>query len=378
MQKEQNSRGTVSPVLERIQREYAELLQSTPFSLQKLFSPDGFQFDEFCRDFSPHPQSDQLKKDAEAFGQRYGTWLDNSRHYINCAWYLYPTAHFERVLTITKNLSVGFYLNDVMGRDVFNSLTPEEQCMSRKMIENMALMDHTLYTAPDAHPMELANAEILREFRDHSPKEWFTRFLRLYCYHLDITHKDRNAKALGYVPGIHEYIDNRCYYAAVHHLILWIEYSSGQFLEWDLIMRTNFYQKLQRLHWVTAAFPALANDLFSFEYEVIDNGCDSNLVMVLILNDPELSLRQAVGKAGEIVRNLVLEIQELLRYIERETEEIRPLYPDLAGQLTIHLKGIVQFVQASWLWQATSRRYKRPGSIWKETMLVPKVSSSPV
>jgi hypothetical protein len=315
-----------------------------------------------------------LKKDAEAFGQRYGTWLENSRHFINCASYLYPAAQFERVLTITKNLSIGFYLNDVMGRDVFKSLSPEQQQASRKMIDNMALLDESLSIAPNAHPLERANAELLQDFKNNSPKEWFSKFLRLYCYHLDITHKDRNADSLGYIPDIYEYMDNRCHYAAVHHLVLWVEYSSGQFLEWDLLMRTNFSQKLQRLHWVTAAFPALANDLFSFEYEVIDNGCDSNLVMVILLNDPGLPLKNAIEQASERVRSLVLEITTLLQYIRQEVEVMEGTDPELAMKLKIHLKGIEQFVQASWLWQAHTKRYKRTPSIWTETTLAGKTA----
>ena len=369
MKQETNDHVATSTILERIKIEYAELLYGSSLSLQNLFAPENFRFEEFCKNFNPHSQAEQLKKEAETFGQKYGAWLENSKHYISCAWYLYPTAHFKRVLAITKNLSIGFYLNDVMGRDVFSSLSPEDQKASRKMIENMALLDDSLSIPPNAHPLEVANAEILRDLRDNSPKEWFNKFLRLYCYHLDITHNDRNVNTLGYIPDIYEYMDNRCHYAAVHHLVLWVEFSTGNFLDWGLIMRTNFSQKLQRLHWVTAAFPALANDLFSFESEVIDNECDSNLVMIVVLNNPTLELKGAIERASEIVRNLVREIMELLNYIEQEIVQLKTIDPDLANTLTTHLESLVQFIQASWLWQVSSKRYKRGQSIWKETSL---------
>jgi hypothetical protein len=355
--------------LERIKKEYIDLLNAEPLCLERLFSPENFYFPEFCKDFRPHAESEGIKKEAEAFGRHYGAWLENSRHYINVAWYLYPSADARRALTITKNLSLGFYLNDVMGRDVFPSLPVSEQLSARQMIENMALLDETLQIRPDAHPLEVANMEVLQEFQHHSPKLWFRKFLQTYCHHLNITHRDRNAASLGYIPDLYEYIENRCHYAAVHHLVMWIEYSDANFLDWDFLARTNFYQKLQRLHWVAAAFPALANDLFSFESEVIDNDCDSNLVSVIVLNNPGLSLREAIDQAAAVVRNIVMEITELLQLITWEVNQLRHSDPDLVSMLTVHLKGITQFVQASWLWQAYSKRYKRPESIWQETKL---------
>ncbi len=356
--------------LARIKADYTDLLNAKPFCLERLFSPENFYFSEFCKHFRPHPESEGIKKAAEAFGRHYGAWLENSRHYINVAWHLYPSAHPAQALTITKNLSLGFYLNDVMGRDVFPSLPLGEQIAARQMIENMALIDDRLLIREDAHPLEVANLEILREFQLHSPKPWFNKFLQTYCYHLNITHRNRNAASLGYIPDLYEYIENRCHYAAVHHLVMWIEYSNSVFLDWEQLARTNFSQKLQRLHWVAAAFPALANDLFSFESEVIDNDCDANLVSVIALNNPDLSLREVIEQAATVVRNIVLEIIELLPLIAWEVNQLRPSDPGLASTLDIHLIGITRFVQASWLWQAHSKRYKRAESIWQETRLV--------
>ena len=46
-------------VLDRIKIEYADLVQSRSFSLEELFSPQDFQFDEFCKTFSIYPQSEE-------------------------------------------------------------------------------------------------------------------------------------------------------------------------------------------------------------------------------------------------------------------------------------------------------------------------------
>lgn len=362
-------------VLDRIKIEYATLVRRGTLSLEALFSSSALHFGDFCKDFKPHPESERLKADAAGFSSQYGTWLEPSKHFINCAWYLYPHGDYDRVLTITKNLSVGFYLNDVMGRDVFNALPPEEQAVSRRMIENMALIDETLTLRPEAHPVEYANAAVLKEFRDRSPKDWFRRFLKLYSHHLNITHRDRNAQALGYVPDVHEYIDNRCHYAAVHHLVMWVEYSTGIFLDWAELARTNVLQRLQRLHWVVGAFPALANDFFSFEGEVIDNNCDSNLITVVALNGPEMSLGEAIERSAGIVRDITAEIITSIGAIELELGEMRLTNPGLVSVLEIHLNGLMEFVQAAWVWQALSKRYKRPESLWRETRLAPPVAA---
>jgi hypothetical protein len=376
MKQEQIVQAEVLSVLDRLKLEYATLVRRRTLSLEALFSSGALHFGEFCKDLRPHPESERLRADAAAFSGQYGTWLELSKHFINCAWYLYPHGDFSRVLTITKNLSVGFYLNDVMGRDVFNALSPEEQAASRRMIENMALLDETLTLLPDAHPVEHANAAVLKEFRDGSPRDWFRRFLQLYSHHLNITHRDRNVQALGYVPDVQEYIDNRCHYAAVHHLVMWVEYSTGVFLDWAELVRTNVFQRLQRLHWVVGAFPALANDFFSFEGEVIDNNCDSNLITVVALNQPEMSLGEAIERSAEIVRDITSEIVASIGAIRLELAEMRQIHPGLVSVLEIHLNGLTEFVQAAWVWQASSKRYKRPESLWRETRLAPPAAAA--
>jgi Terpene synthase family 2, C-terminal metal binding len=367
--------GKACLVLPRIQQEYANLIaSSTSFSLQTLFNSEKVRLEDYCKEFAPHPQSSELRRIAETFGKEQRIWLPNAQHHISCALFLYPTAHFTRMLTMMKNLVIGFYLNDVMGRDLFQFLTPEQQQASRNMIRNMAGLNERLCIPADAHPIELANAAILREFRDNSPKEWFRKFIRIYCHHINITHTDGNTEAMGHVPGIDEYMVRRCHLGGVHHIIMWIEYSDAQFLNWDLLKVANIAQRLKRLHWVTAAFAGMSNDLFSFEKEVIDSGADSNLVAIIALNNPELSLEEAIMQASMIVRDLLIEFSELMNSINRDIEKAAATNAALAQQLNVHLSGIVRCVQAIWMWHVYSKRYKRPRSIWKETRLVEEMA----
>src|SRR6185437_1826635 len=116
-----------------------------------------------------------------------------------------------------------------------------------------------------------------------------------------------------------------------------------------------------------------ANDFFSFEWEVIDNGCDSNLIMVVALNHPEMSLEEAIERSADLVRDIVVEIASIIGAIEMELAGMRPVYPGLVSVLETHLNGLREFVQAAWVWQASSKRYKRMESLWRETRVAPAV-----
>ena len=362
-------------VLDRIKSEYAELVHSHSFSLEELFSPKDFKFDEFCKTFSVYPQSEELLNRSEAFGREYGVWQANTKHYINCAFLLYPRGRFDQMLTIMKNLTVGFYLNDTMGRDLFKFLSAEEQKSSTRLIERMASLDESADPGDEAGPVEIANSIALREFRDAAPREWFLKFKRLYSYHLKITHRDGDTDAVGYLPEVDEYITRRCHLAGMNHIVLWVEFSDGRFLDWELLKKHSLSRRMERLHWLSAAFGALSNDLFSFEKEVIDNDSDSNLVAIVAMNKPYLSLEAVIEESSEIVRDVVLELISLLDIMAGEIPKLEAADPALAETLSTHLKGLVRFIQASWLWQLHARRYKRPHSIWHETTLAGKVTA---
>jgi hypothetical protein len=375
MKHEHNVQYSPFESLGRIQQQYVDLLKSTPFSLEKLFSPEKFQFSDFCREFKAHPESDVLKDVVHEFGEKNDIWLANAKHHVTCALFLYPDAKFDRMVTMMKNLTLGFYLNDVMGRDAFKFLPTEEKVSASEMIEGMSSLNDTLYVPAGSHPLEFLNAEILKEFRDNSPENWFAHFLEIYNYHIGITHTDQNFTSAGNIPSIESYMDRRCHLGGVHHILLWIEYSSGEFLDWELFRAMDLEQKIKRLHWVTAAFAGLSNDLFSFEKEVIDCGSDSNLVMIVALNNPEFSLKEVITVSSKIVKLLLTEVVDLIALLTKEVQRIENDYPVYSLQLRVHLDAIIRCTQAIWMWHCHSKRYKRPNSIWTETSLVGDMSS---
>lgn len=360
---------TTGDTLARVQNEYAQLLKTTSFSLQDLFNYGDFRLDTYCKKFNPHPQSAELTQQARQFGEHYGIWMENAKHYISCVLYVFPTATFERMAAMVKNNAIDYYLNDTMGREIFRNLTSRQQLNAKHLIYRMACIDETLETVDNAHPLELANAEILKDIQQTAPPEWFSQFLKLYSYHIAVTHKDCNVEGLGFIPTVDKYIEMRNHTSGMPHIVMLVEYSTGVFLDWPWLAKIKVVQRMKRLHKAAALIGCLMNDLFSFEKEVIDNDSDSNLLMSFALNNPDMSLRDIIYNSAAIVRDLLMEFMGVAAQIEKKCEQLSASDPVRVSKLRIHLSDLDRSVQASWMWQVYTKRFKRMDSIWEETQL---------
>jgi len=353
-------------VMNRILPEYRDLIKTKlPFSLLDLLSPETTRLDEYCKPFVPHPDSDAMKKSVKTFCDDFGIWLPGAEHYITCAMYLFPTAPPSRIIPVVKNNVIDFYLNDVMGREVFPHLPILQQTLYSNIKQRMAHLPHGMALHSEARPIEIANFRMLNDIAGTSTKKWFEEFLRLYCYHIELAHKDCNSAGVGYILSIDEYFDLRCHVSGMPHTVMLIEYSTGDFLDWDRLEQLDLTEDLQRINWVVSLIGCMMNDLFSFEKEVIDNSCDSNLVMIALLNNQEMSLKGALLTSASIVRGLIDEFFHLLQRIRNIIADTRD-----ESYLDHYLQGLERCVQASWVWQVYTKRYKRAQSIWRETTLM--------
>src|SRR5579863_9106883 len=132
------TQGTPRAVLDLLKRDYFNLLEShSIYSVRELLNSDVINLDFYCTQYRIYPEVHSSIAAAKQFGEKYGIWLPSTSTSIQCAFLLYPGADFQRMLTIIKNLVIGFYLNDTIGRDLFRFLTPEEQKNARRMIERM-------------------------------------------------------------------------------------------------------------------------------------------------------------------------------------------------------------------------------------------------
>lgn len=356
--------------MKKLQHDY-QLLQKVGFtsSIIRLIDDRRNPLSDYCQPFQPHPASKAIIQSARQFCIDHGIWLDNAQHYITCQLFLYPTASYERMLVMTKNNAIDYYLNDTYGRDLFKSLSEEQQRAAAAVIERMSHLDENMDLIADAQPVERANAKMLAEIRDSSPKAWFSEFLRLYNYHLEVTHRNCNTSALGYVPAIAQYVDMRYHTSGMPHIVLLLEYAEANFLDWGWLNDTGLTPSLQRIHWLIAAFGCLSNDLFSFEKEVIDNGADANLLAAIALNEPSWQLTEVIYHAATMVKDILREYFDLLSGIRKQVKDLCAAFPAESSGMTQHLDCIERCVQASWMWQVHTQRYKRVNSIWEETQL---------
>jgi hypothetical protein len=248
-----------------------------------------------------------------------------------------------------------------MGRE-YRSTSEERQRLNEIRTRVME------WDAP-ATPAERANLDVLAELARTSPTCWFESYLKLYLKHLSVAHRSYDCISLGYIPKIEEYIDLRSDISGMPHTVSMIEYSQGSYLDWPAMERSGFAYELRELGTTVSLIGALMNDLFSFEKEVIDNGSDSNLLAIIVLNNFRMELREAISVGTTIVRNLLGEYARLVAIIEGKLRRL----PEGRDGLLRYMEGIRKCVQTCWIWQVDTKRYKRPGSIWKETSL-----SSPV
>jgi hypothetical protein len=366
-----NVQGISYPLMVRIRQEYEQLVGSgISISMASLLSSSDLDIDTYSNDFTAHSFVSTLSKTAKKFCESYGIWLPGSEHYITCAMFLFPHAPLFRIIPILKNNAIDFYLNDVMGREVYPHLPLEKKIRYNDIRIRMSSHCGWNEMKDDAEPVELANRETLKEMQYISPSEWFTDFVKLYCHHIDMAHKDCNSYSTNQVVGLEEYMYQRSHISGMPHTVKLIEFSTGSFIHPNELASLRILDEVERLNWVVSLVGCLMNDLFSFEKEVIDKNTDSNLIAVLMSNDTHLSLGDALHKSGAIVCDLLEEYLSITNRIELIiSKDLDESYLAIKGKLGEYLSGIKRCVQACWKWQVSTKRYKRPKSIWKETQL---------
>jgi hypothetical protein len=359
-------------VLKKVQEEYAHLAQTTSFSLQSLFNYQQFTLEDYCRTYHPHPQSAKLISLVQQFSEQHGIWRSDAQHYVTCALFLYPTASFHHMLAMVQNCAIDYFLNDTMGREIFPQLSPAAQQEARTIIDRMGRVSERLEVPPNAAPVELANYEMLRAIKNTSPENWFREFVKHYSYHLAVTHRDNNAAALHYIPSVDEYIEMRNHTSGMPHIVLLIEYSEEAFLDWEALGRLGIAPLLRKTQRAAALIGSLMNDLFSFEKEVINNNTDANLLMSIALNHPAFSLTEVIHYGAAIVQEQLLEFMSGMEALRHHCRLHLASEPAVINDLQLHMGGLQRCVQASWMWQVHTRRYKQSFSIWEETQLAAK------
>ena len=345
--------------LDRMRAAHERLVrEGSPWSLAALFSTSDCDIVDYCRDFRPNRFGDQACEAVETFCRRHHIWLESGgAHYNSMTPYLHPGAvTADRMTLIGVYNAILFWLNDTVGREKFTHLTPDVQRDAGRTVEGLCRLLETRRLAPDPSPAEVATAEFLDLLAERADPQWLVEFLDSTADHLRTAIRDQNARARRGVLSVDEYIDLRARVSGMYPAIALCEFGRDDYLSWQAIAAADLATDVLRLRRLAADIGALMNDMFSFEKECIVDRADFNLVPICLLNSPGQDLVGAIDDAGRIVRDRFTEFRQVCARVQDRCAELADRR--LAAQLQTHLEDLVGCVQATWVWQNVTRRYK--------------------
>ncbi|QLY30317.1 terpene synthase family protein [Nocardia huaxiensis] len=364
--------SAVEDGIERMRAEYRALLRSDRrWSLRELFSAPGADIAEYCRAFRPNRFGEAACAAVEQFCRRHSLWLDaGGAHYNSMTPYLHPGAiTVERMTAIGIYNAILFWLNDTVGREKFGHLSRSGQRAAGVAVERMVRLLETRAAPDDPTPLEAACGEYLAMMTGLAQPEWLERFLTQTVEHLLPAIQDQNARARGSLLDVDEYIELRAHVSGMYPAIALCEFGQDSYLDWADIESAGLADELRRLRVLTVDIGALMNDVFSFEKECITDLADFNLIPLWLLNHPGTDLVQAIEGAAAIVRDRLTEFRTLHERVLADCDRLRANAPESAKTIALHAADLADCVQATWVWQITTQRYKGE-SIFIENCLV--------
>ncbi|WP_231386748.1 terpene synthase family protein [Nocardia sp. BMG111209] len=329
-----------------------------PWSLAALFSTPESGIIEYCKDFRPNRFGVEACAAVEAFCRRHGIWLEaGGAHYNSMTPFLHPRAVTAERMTLIGNYNaILFWLNDTAGREKFAHLTTTEQSDAHSTVESLCRLLSTGRTVADPTPVEAATAEFLAELTANGEPAWTAWVLESTIDHLRTAIRDQNARARGDLLSVEEYIDLRARVSGMYPAIALCEYGRDTYLPWDRIRAAGLETDLRRLQRLTADIGALMNDMFSFEKECIVDGADFNLIPIWLLNNSGAKLADAVHAAADIVRDRFTSFRRIWQPLYNSCAESGD--PATTDPIADHLLDLRCCVQATWVWQVETSRYK--------------------
>ncbi|MGW5753166.1 terpene synthase family protein [Nocardia rhamnosiphila] len=343
-----------------------------PWSLQELFSTPDCDIAEYSREFRPSRFGAQSCAEVEEYCRAQGIWLEpGGAHYNSMTPYLHPgPISADRLTTIGLFNAILFWLNDTVGREKFGHLSRGEQHRARTELDRLCRLLETRTAPEDAAPIEMATVEFLsRLHTQNADPRWLDLFLESTVEHLRTAIRDQNARSRRDLLTTDEYIDLRAQVSGMFPAIALCEFGRDSYLDRERLAAAGLAEDVRRLRVVTAEIGALMNDMFSFEKECIVDRSDFNLIPVCFLNDPQATLADAVHAAAGVVRDRLTEFRGLHAALTARCAE-PGIDSGLAGPVRTHLADLGGCVQATWVWQLMTTRYKGVG-IFAENNLRP-------
>jgi hypothetical protein len=362
--------STVEHRLEQLREDYRCLLEGgQPISLHALLSTPELDVARYAQGLRRHKDADAAEAEIKRFCQEYQIWIEKGGDaYNSMTAYFHPvTADVPRLVLIGIYYAILYYINDMIGRERLGNFSSEEKEEVYELARHVFALIRTRETRPQPTWLEQSFVAFMRQLEKNAPPDWMERFLHFTLLHLQPALQEQNARGLGYVLSVDEYIDRRLHISGMYPALMMGEYGRNYYLNWELLEKLDLSWPLRRLQILTAAIGAFMNDIFSFEKEFIRDRSDFNLVVSIYLNHPELMLEQAIDEAARIVKQDMQEFETLREQVEARCAEVAADYPELVRTVQMNIEDLIASVRATWMWQNVTARYSKRQSIFIET-----------
>ncbi|HZD72286.1 MAG TPA: terpene synthase family protein [Actinomycetota bacterium] len=281
--------------------------------------------------------------------------------FASSATYFYPNAGLEAMIACSDWCAWLFFLDDSYDENVEASWNHLE---ARRLM--VLCLDVLRGADPPvgAPPLARFTREIRRRVLAVAPagERWLRRFAASAEGYLYRGVLPANANwARGVVPDVDAYLVQREHDSAVHTCIDLIELADGLSLR-DEVHVADPLPAMRRL---CARALAYANDLMSYEKEVLRNGNPNNLVHVVMERRRlpfELAVHRVVGLINHDTRQLV--------ELEGELLERSPPPSSVAR----YAAGMRQLLRGNYDWSLATARYRSERSPFPELRPLPRSS----
>lgn len=293
-----------------------------------------------------NPYAPQANAQIEQFAAQYQFALPNLKSVITMADYLYPQADLHTLVTIGMMMSLLFYMDDVYG-DLHDAQSLDATVSDEVSSVTKGVLQVFNDERNPRTPLETAFMVVRERMIDHNPPAaWFQRFNRSLNDHLSSA-IDPAAYTSGTIGDpVERYIQTRVHVSGMLPTVNLVELANNQYLPDDSRLHHDFQRVLRG----SSRIPALTNDLFSYEKEVITSGLTINLVYV-IQQTFGLDMIDALCAAIDTINQETAAYLSAVRRVEEQN--ILP---------TAYTAGLKYQIGATWHWQLATSRYRSPTS----------------
>lgn len=283
--------------------------------------------------------------------------------FASSATYFYPGAPIEAMIACSDWCAWLFFLDDSYDENVRASLNhPAAAELMASCVRVLRGADPPL----GAPPLVRFTREIRRRLLAVPPagERWLRRFVVSVEGYLYRGVLPANANwAGGMVPGVDAYLVQREHDSAVHTCIDLIELADGLSIP-DEVHAAEPLPTIRRLCVRALAF---ANDLMSYEKEVLRAGNPNNLVHVLMVHR-SLSFEQAVHRVVALINGYTRQLVALEARLARGAPA--------EAAVARYVAGMRQLLRGNYDWSLATARYRSQWSPFAE-LRSPRTASAP-